>query len=57
MKEVDFMSTLHKSTKRDYLARVNDKEFPKAKAASIAKKWGLTTGTVIGKLIMEVINI
>ena len=33
MKEIDFMSTLHKSTKRDYLARVNDKDFPKAKAA------------------------
>ena len=40
MKEIDFMSTLHKSTKRDYLARVNDKEFPKAKAALLAKKWG-----------------
>ena len=40
MKEIDFMTTLHKSTKRDYLARVNDKEFPKAKAALLAKKWG-----------------
>ncbi len=40
MKEIDFMSTLHKSTKRDYLARVNDKDFPKAKAAYLAKKWG-----------------
>ena len=40
MKEIDFMSTLHKSTKRDYLARVNDKDFPKAKAANLAKKWG-----------------
>ena len=39
MKEIDFMSTLHKSTKRDYLARVNNKKFPKAKAAEIAKKW------------------
>ncbi len=37
---VDFLSTLHKSTKRDYLARVNDKEFPKYKAATLAKKWG-----------------
>ena len=37
--EIDFMSTLHKSTKRDYLARVNDKEFPKAKAAKLAKKF------------------
>ena len=40
MKEIDFMSTLHKSTKRNYLARVNDKDFPKAKAAKLAKKWG-----------------
>ena len=39
MKEVDFMSILHKKTKRDYLARVNDKEFPKAKAAKLAKNW------------------
>ena len=39
MKEIDFMSTLHKSTKRNYLARVNDKEYPKHKAALLAKKW------------------
>ena len=39
MKEIDFMSSLHKSTTRDYLARVNDKEFPKAKAAKLAKKF------------------
>ena len=39
MQEIDFMSTLHKSTKRDYLARVNDKEFPKYHAATLAKKW------------------
>ena len=37
---IDFMSVLHKSTKRDYLARVNDPEFPKAKAAELAKQWG-----------------
>tara|TARA_B100001057_G_scaffold376173_1_gene381107 strand:- start:169 stop:834 length:666 start_codon:yes stop_codon:yes gene_type:complete len=36
----DFLSVLHKSTKRDYLARVNDKEYPKHKAAQLAKKWG-----------------
>jgi SAM-dependent methyltransferase len=36
---IDFMSILHKATKRDYLARVNDPEFPKAKAAELAKKW------------------
>ena len=39
MKEIDFMSALHKSTKRDYLARVNDIDFPKAKAAKLAKKF------------------
>ena len=39
MTEIDFISDLHKKTKRDYLARVNDKEFPKAKAAKLAKKW------------------
>ena len=39
MSYVDFMSVLHKATQRDYLARVNDKEYPKAKAAELAKKW------------------
>lgn len=34
------MSPLHKSTTRDYLARVNDPEYPKAKAAELAKQWG-----------------
>jgi SAM-dependent methyltransferase len=36
----DFLSVVHKSTARDYLARVNDSEYPKAKAAELAKKWG-----------------
>lgn len=40
MPYIDFMSAVHKSTKRDYLARVNDPEYPKAKAAELAKKWG-----------------
>lgn len=40
MAYVDLMSAIHKSTKRDYLARVNDADFPKAKAATLAKKWG-----------------
>lgn len=40
MSYVDFMSPLHKSTSRDYLARVNDPQFPKAKAAELAKQWG-----------------
>jgi len=39
MAEVDFMSVLHKSTQRDYLARVNDPEFPKAKSAELAKQF------------------
>jgi SAM-dependent methyltransferase len=39
MAYVDFLSPLHKSTRRDYLARVNDPEFPKPKAAELAKKW------------------
>jgi SAM-dependent methyltransferase len=36
---IDFMSVVHKATKRDYLARVNDSEYPKAKAAALAKQW------------------
>lgn len=39
MAYIDFMSVVHKTTKRDYLARVNDPDFPKAKAAVLAKKW------------------
>ncbi len=33
------MSMLHKSTQRNYLSRVNDPEFPKAKAAELAKQF------------------
>lgn len=40
MAYVDFLSVIHKSTKRDYLARVNDPDYPKAKAAALAKQWG-----------------
>jgi protein-L-isoaspartate(D-aspartate) O-methyltransferase len=40
MAHIDFMSPLHKATKRDYLARVNDPEFPKPVAARLAKSWG-----------------
>lgn len=36
---IDFMSPIHKATKRDYLARVNDDFFPKARAAELAKKY------------------
>ena len=39
MAEIDFISSLHKQTKRDYLARVNDVDFPKSKAARLAKKF------------------
>lgn len=39
MAYVDFMSVLHKATKRNYLARVNDPEYPKPKAAALAKQW------------------
>lgn len=37
MAYIDFLSSVHKATKRDYLGRVN--EFPKAKAAELAKKF------------------
>jgi SAM-dependent methyltransferase len=40
MAYVDLLSAIHNSTKRDYLARVNDPDFPKAKAAELAKQWG-----------------
>jgi SAM-dependent methyltransferase len=40
MSYIDFQSIAHKETSRDYLARVNDKEYPKAKAAKLAKQWG-----------------
>ena len=40
MAYIDLLSSIHKSTHRDYLARVNDPEFPKAKAAELAKQWG-----------------
>lgn len=35
------MSVIHKSTQRDFLARVNEPEYPKAKAARLAKKWDI----------------
>lgn len=37
MAYIDFLSSVHKSTKRDYLARVT--EFPKSEAAKMAKKF------------------
>lgn len=40
MAYIDFLTSVHKSTARDYLARVNDAEYPKPKAAALAKQWG-----------------
>ncbi len=40
MNYIDFLSSTHRKTSRDYLARVNDPEFPKAKAAELAIQWG-----------------
>ncbi|HLA13668.1 MAG TPA: methyltransferase domain-containing protein [Gemmatimonadaceae bacterium] len=40
MAYIDFLSAVHKTTQRDYLARVTDPEYPKAKAAEMAKTWG-----------------
>ena len=40
MAYTDFMSILHNATQRDYLARVNDANYPKAKAAELAKPMG-----------------
>ena len=57
MKEIDFISSLHKSTKRDYLARVNDKEFQKIKLQLLQKSGTLIIGMEIGELIMVVIDI
>ena len=39
MKEIDFIGKLHNSTQRDYLGRVNDPDYPKEKAAKLAKKF------------------
>lgn len=38
MAYIDFISAVHKKTKRDYLGRVN--EYPKAEAARVAKQYG-----------------
>lgn len=39
MNYIDLMHGLHSKTKRNYLERVNDNEYPKFKAAELAKKW------------------
>lgn len=38
MAYIDFLSSIHKRTRRNYVARVT--EFPKAQAARLAKQWG-----------------
>ena len=40
MAYLDFLSPYHKRTERDYIARVIDPEFSKARAAELAKLWG-----------------
>lgn len=40
MAYVDFLSPYHKRTARDYVSRVTDLEYPKARAAELAKQWG-----------------
>lgn len=40
MSHLDFISLLHQSSQRDYLARVNDLRYPKPVAARLAKQWG-----------------
>lgn len=39
MAYIDFLSPVHRATRRDYLARVT--EYPKAQAARLAKRWGV----------------
>lgn len=41
MAYVDFLTSVHSATERDYLARVNDAEYPKERAATLAKMWGV----------------
>ena len=40
MRELNLLQNKHSAVERDYLARVNDPEFPKHKAATLAKNWG-----------------
>ena len=44
--EIDFISSLHKSTKRNYLARVKPR-YPKIKQQSLQKNGVTITGMVI----------
>jgi SAM-dependent methyltransferase len=40
MAYIDFIASIHQATRRDYLARVTDPEFPKPRAAELALRWG-----------------
>jgi protein-L-isoaspartate(D-aspartate) O-methyltransferase len=40
-KLLNIVGDKHKAVARDYMARVTDPEYPKAKAAKLAKKWDL----------------
>lgn len=39
-KSLQILGRKHSAVSRDYLARVNDETFPKARAAALAKEWG-----------------
>ena len=39
-KSLQILGHKHSAVSRDYLARVNDEDFPKARAAALAKEWG-----------------
>ena len=39
MREMDVLRAKHGSVQRDYLGRVNDPEFPKHRAAELARQW------------------
>lgn len=39
-RELRLISPTHDSVERDYYSRVNDREFPKDKAARLARSWG-----------------
>lgn len=53
---VSIVTNNHLSTNRDYLARVNDPDFPKWKAAELAKNLIMTIGMVTDELITVGIN-
>ena len=54
MVEVDFVNVLHKSTKEIILLIVNDKNFPKPRAAQLKKSLTLIIGMVTERYVMEI---